>query len=96
MFLDQDTITAKSMLTLDDQFYAMRQDHDRIWSPTVMIQIPIGIVWVSYDIYVNGRFPHCEVDSFSLIKTYESWKNASMVFTMKTDTYADSPLGPIK
>jgi len=68
---------------------------ERIWDPLVNVHKRIAMVWAPYDIYINGNFLHCGVDSFSLIKTEEGWKIAGVVFTMEPEGCEESPLEPL-
>lgn len=117
---ERDTLTAKSILTEDGQYYAMRNDEngifqrtishqdyihrlatgedlvqERIWNPTIKVHKLIAMVWAPYDLYIDGKFLHCGVDSFSLIKTEEGWKIAGTIFTMEPEGCEESPLGPL-
>lgn len=69
---------------------------ERIWNPEIKVHKTIAMVWAPYDIYANGKFMHCGIDAFSLIKTNEEWKIAGTVFTMEPEGCEESPLGPIK
>jgi hypothetical protein len=42
-------------------------------------------VWAPYDLWVNKKFSHCGVDVFTLIKTNQGWKIASLVYTVEPD-----------
>jgi hypothetical protein len=68
---------------------------ERIWSPEVRIHGLIASVWAPYDFWLDGKFSHCGVDQFDLIKTEEGWKIAGGVYTLE-DKCAPSPLGPLK
>jgi len=69
---------------------------ERIWEPTVMIHGPIAVVWTRYDFYVGGRFSHCGVDAFTLLRTPAGWKIADGVYTTETADCPPSPLGPLQ
>jgi len=69
---------------------------ERIWDPVIKIHKTIAMVWAPYDIHVNGKFTHCGIDAFSLIKLEEGWKIAGTVFTMEPHGCVESPLGPIE
>jgi hypothetical protein len=45
----------------------------------------LATVWAPYDFWVNGVMHHCGVDAFTLIKTQEGWKIASIGFTVETE-----------
>lgn len=67
---------------------------ERIWNPTVLEHGSIAIVWAEYDFHLNGKFSHCGIDSFSLVKTATGWKIASISDTHETSGCSPSPLGP--
>ena len=69
---------------------------ERFWNPEVRIQGPIAVVWTPYDFWIDGRFSHCGVDAFTLVKTPEGWKISGAVYTVQRDGCAPSPLGPLK
>jgi Putative lumazine-binding len=56
---------------------------ERIWNAKVLDQEPIAAVWAQYDFHFNGKFSHCGIDSFSLLKTEAGWKIASISDTRK-------------
>jgi hypothetical protein len=68
---------------------------ERIWTPDVRISGLIASVWAPYDFWLDGKFSHCGVDQFDLIKTEEGWKIAGGVYTLESKC-APSPLGPLK
>lgn len=67
---------------------------ERIWSPTVLIHGSIAQVWTPYDFHVDGKFSHCGVDSFSLVRTEAGWRIAAATYTIETTGCPESPLGP--
>ena len=52
--------------------------------PNVSIHGRIAQVWGEYEFLRDGKFGHCGVDSFSLLKTADGWKIATIVYTMET------------
>jgi hypothetical protein len=69
---------------------------ERIWNPDVRVHESIAAVWAPYDFWADGKFSHCGIDVFDLIKTSEGeWKIAGGVFTMEAKR-EPSPLGPLK
>jgi hypothetical protein len=52
--------------------------------PRVLIHGRIGEVWGEYEFLRDGKFNHCGVDSFSLVKTGEGWKVASITDSRET------------
>ncbi|HYE89130.1 MAG TPA: nuclear transport factor 2 family protein [Vicinamibacterales bacterium] len=68
---------------------------ERIWDADVRIRGAIATLWAPYDFWIDGKFSHCGIDAFDLIKTEEGWKIAGGVYTVET-TCEPSPLGPLK
>lgn len=68
---------------------------ERIWTPEVRISGTIATLWAPYDFWIDGKFSHCGVDAFDLIKTEDGWKIAGGVYTVESKC-APSPLGPLK
>jgi hypothetical protein len=68
---------------------------ERIWNPRVEIHGPIAEVWTWYDFHVDGKFSHCGIDDFSMIKTAAGWQIASATYTIETTGCPESPLGPL-
>jgi hypothetical protein len=52
--------------------------------PTVLVRGGIAQVWGEYEFLRDGKFGHCGVDSFSLLKTADGWKIASIAYTSET------------
>ena len=78
------------------QLQASKQKmQERIWNPEVRINGLIANVSAPYDFWIDGKFSHCGVDAFDLIKTEEGWKIAGGVYTVESRC-APSPLGPLK
>lgn len=78
------------------QLQASKQKmQERIWNPDVRINGLIATIVAPYDFWIDGKFSHCGVDAFDLIKTDEGWKIAGGVYTVEQQC-APSPLGPLK
>ncbi len=69
---------------------------ERFWDPKVLLHGRMAVVWTPYDLYIDGKFSHCGIDSFSLLKTQEGWKITGIVFSMEPENCAPSPLGPLQ
>jgi hypothetical protein len=69
---------------------------ERMWNPTVLVHGPLASLWAPYDIYRNGKFVHCGVDAFTLIRTKVGWQITSVAYTMEPTGCAPSPLGPLR
>jgi Putative lumazine-binding len=53
-------------------------------APTVSIHGALANVWGEYEFLRDGKFGHCGVDSFNLLKTAEGWKVAAILDTEET------------
>jgi hypothetical protein len=74
-----------------------KQDYrERMWNPEVRIHGGIASVWTPYDFWAEGKFSHCGIDIFDLVKTADGWKIASVTYTVERTGCAPSPLGPLK
>ena len=73
-----------------------QENRERMWNPEVRIHGAIASVWTPYDFWVDGKFSHCGVDIFDLVKTSEGWKIAGATYTVERTGCAPSPLGPLK
>ena len=67
---------------------------ERMWEPVVRVHGAIAMVWTPYDFHREGEFSHCGIDAFSLVKTNEGWRIASIVWTVEPVGCEPSPLGP--
>lgn len=56
---------------------------ERMWNPRVLIHGRIAVVWTPYDFHRGGKFSHCGVDAFQLVKTAEGWKIAGFIYTIE-------------
>ncbi len=84
-----------------EQFVAeLRQNRqkilERIWNPEVRVRGGIATLWANYDFHLDGKFSHCGIDGFDLVKTGAGWKIAGGVFTIERKACAPSPLGEPK
>jgi hypothetical protein len=56
---------------------------ERGWDPEVRIAGLIAVVWVPYDIYVNGQWSHCGVDVFTMVRVGSSWRIANLSYSVE-------------
>lgn len=68
---------------------------ERIWNPEVKVHGSIANVWTPYDFWIDGKFSHCGIDSFDMIKVDGHWKISGGMYTVETEC-KPSPLGPLK
>jgi Putative lumazine-binding len=93
----QPTARGGSMQDYLDGLGKRKQEYrERMWSPEVRIHGPIAALWTPYDFWVDGKFSHCGIDAFDLIKTPDGWKISGGVYTVERTGCAPSPLGPLK
>ena len=58
---------------------------ERIVFDVVKIDGPLAIVWTPYKFYYNGKFLHCGVNSFQLVKLAEGWKIQYLIDTRRKE-----------
>lgn len=56
---------------------------ERIVFDIVKIDGPLAIIWTPYNFYYNGKFSHCGVNSFQLVKINGEWKIQYLVDTRR-------------
>jgi len=49
----------------------------------IKIDGPLAIVWTPYNFYYNGKFLHCGVNSFQLVKINNEWKIQYLIDTRR-------------
>jgi hypothetical protein len=65
---------------------AMRYDQavvERGFRPEVRISGTLANVWLPYDLYLGGKWSHCGVDQFTLVRTAAGWRLAAMAWTIE-------------
>jgi hypothetical protein len=56
---------------------------ERGFNPVVHVAGPLAVVWLPYDLYRNGEWVHCGIDSFTLVKSGPEWKIVNLTWTME-------------
>lgn len=56
---------------------------ERITFETIKIDGPLAIVWTPYQFYHNGKFSHCGVNSFHLVRFNGIWKIQYLIDTRR-------------
>lgn len=64
---------------------------ERITFDMIQIDMPLASVWTSYQFYYQGKFSHCGVNSFQLVKLAEGWKIQYIIDTRRKDACKESP-----
>ena len=49
----------------------------------IKIHNDVAIVWAPYTLSINGKFSHCGIDIFTLIKVNEEWKIVNATYTVE-------------
>jgi hypothetical protein len=52
--------------------------------PKISVHGTVANVWGEYEFLRDGKFGHCGIDSFNLLKTDQGWKVASILDTEET------------
>lgn len=76
------TVSASGEVRTDDvkdfakQIVSIPKDSadERIVFETVKVDANLAIVWAPYQFYYAGKFSHCGVDSFQLVREGSQWK----------------------
>ncbi len=56
---------------------------ERIEFDVVKVDGPLATVWTPYEFYFNGRYSHCGVNSFQLIRLKSRWQIQYLVDTRR-------------
>ncbi|PZR25462.1 MAG: hypothetical protein DI535_18035 [Citrobacter freundii] len=56
---------------------------ERITFETIKIDGPLAMVWTPYNFYFNGKFSHCGVNSFQLVRIDGIWKIQYIIDTRR-------------
>lgn len=68
---------------------------ERGFSPKAMVSGGVAMVWVPYDLYVNGAWSHCGADVFTLVRRADGWRIASMAWSAEQPPVCEKhPAGP--
>ncbi|MDP4264858.1 MAG: nuclear transport factor 2 family protein [Bacteroidota bacterium] len=56
---------------------------ERITFETIKIDGPLAFAWAPYNFYYNGKFSHCGVDAFHLVRFNGGWKIQYLIDTRR-------------
>ena len=56
---------------------------ERITIDVVKVDGPLAIVWTPYNFYYKGKFSHCGVNSFQLVRFNGEWKIQYLIDTRR-------------
>ena len=58
---------------------------ERVEFETIRIDGPLAMVWAPYQFYYKGKFHHCGVNSFQLVRIDNNWKIQYLKDTRRKD-----------
>ena len=58
---------------------------ERISFSEILIDGNLASVWMPYEFYFQGKFSHCGVNSFQLVKVNDLWKIQYIIDTRRTE-----------
>lgn len=58
---------------------------EQIIFETIKIDGPLALVWAPYKFYYAGKFSHCGVDSFQLVRINGEWKIQYIIDTRRKE-----------
>lgn len=68
---------------------------ERGFKPTAMVNGGVAMVWMPYDLYVDGAWSHCGADVFTLVKADNKWRIASLAWSAEQPPVCEKhPAGP--
>ena len=92
----RDGVTTYRVLTRDAQRNASITGLvERGFTPQAMVNGGVAMVWMPYDLYINGAWSHCGVDVFTLVQSNGSWRIASLAWSAEQPPMCNKhPTGP--
>ncbi|MFN8582883.1 MAG: nuclear transport factor 2 family protein [Gemmatimonadaceae bacterium] len=70
---------------------------ERGFRPQALVSGGIAMVWMPYDLYVNGAWSHCGADVFTMVRTGSSWRITAMTWSAEQPPVCEKhPAGPPK
>ncbi len=68
---------------------------ERGFNPSARVNDWIAQVWMPYDLYREGTWSHCGIDTFTLLKVKGAWRVASLLYTIEQPPACQKhPAGP--
>lgn len=68
---------------------------ERGFRPEIRVAGPLAMVWLPYDFYREGKWSHCGVDLFTLMKADGHWRIATLAWSVEQPpACAPHPDGP--
>ena len=70
---------------------------ERGFAHDVKVSGPLAVAWVPYDFYRDGKWSHCGIDVFTLLRVNGRWMIASLAYTTAQPPvcrpHPDKPVG---
>ena len=78
-------IIEETVATFAEQVSKLKKDSadERISFEVVKIDGPLAIAWTPYNFFYNGKFSHCGVNSFQLVRIEGIWKIQYLIDTRR-------------
>ena len=78
-------VNSESLQEFGDFVGKLKKDSadERISFETIKIDGPLAIAWTPYNFYFNGKFSHCGVNSFQLVRLNGEWKIQYIIDTRR-------------
>ncbi|MGZ8511362.1 MAG: hypothetical protein ACXWWA_13330 [Chitinophagaceae bacterium] len=78
-------VTSESIQEFGEFVGKLKKDSadERISFETIKIDGPLAIAWTPYNFYFNGKFSHCGVNSFQLVRLNDEWKIQYIIDTRR-------------
>ncbi len=68
---------------------------ERGFDSEVRLSGPIAVVWLPYDLYAGGRWSHCGIDIFTLVRVGEAWRIGNLTYSVEQPPACrQHPAGP--
>ncbi|MBX9929848.1 MAG: hypothetical protein K2X99_13160 [Gemmatimonadaceae bacterium] len=68
---------------------------ERGFNPTAMVSGGVAMVWMPYDLYIDGAWSHCGADVFTMVRTSAGWRITAMAWSAEQPPVcAKHPKGP--
>ncbi len=70
---------------------------ERGWNGEARVAGRTATVWLPYDLYIDGTWSHCGVDTFLFVQTASGWKISAMTWSVEQPPVCPKhPQGPPK
>jgi len=56
---------------------------EKVSFDVIRVDGPLAMVWATYEFFYNGKFSHCGVDSFQLVRINGQWKIQYLIDTRR-------------